>query len=441
MTVTRYNFESGTDNTNVATGGGIVAVSGSPPKYQTEAAFGGSMGIESIGVQWAEWNAPTTTDWSGSVYVRPKVNAGTGSTRFVVFRTSTPTSGGGIRFHSDGSIQIVDSAGLVVGASASTTWAVNDEFRLDWQHNDTGTDTDLTLRIFKNANINGATPDEELTRTILLLSTAVVRIGGATTGTWDLHWDDLALSDTLEWIFHAGSASGTWTFAGTASGTRTPKGSAAGTLAYVGTASGVRTPKATADGTLAYSGTASGVRAPVGSATGTLDYAGTASGLTTHSGTAAGSWSFTGAAEGEAPASAASGSASGTLAWSGTAVGTTARRGSATGSVAYVGTAAGITARSGSSSGAWAYVGSAVGVTQHRGTATGGVAYVGAAHGKASRDITVTATLAPQRWSATIAPPTRSATIAPQRWAASIAPPKRSATIAPTRYAARIEET
>lgn len=80
-----------------------------------------------------------------------------------------------------------------------------------------------------------------------------------------------------------GTASGTFTFTGAATGARTPKGSATGTFAYVGTVTGKRTPKGTASGTFTFAGTVSGEAPPNG-------------------GTASGTFTFTGAATGEAPA-------------------------------------------------------------------------------------------------------------------------------------------
>jgi hypothetical protein len=200
MTITRYNFEAGVNGANVATGGGIVAVSGVPPTYATAAAFSGSMGVDALGSQWMEFAAPTSTDWSGSLYLRPKVNAGTSSQRVVLFRTATPGNAGGISFNSSGKIRIVDLANVLVGAESTTTWAVNDNFRLDWQCDDTGVDVVITLRIFKNANIGGTTPDETLVRTMPAVDIAKFRVGGSTSGTWDFYYDDLAFSDVLEWI-------------------------------------------------------------------------------------------------------------------------------------------------------------------------------------------------------------------------------------------------
>jgi hypothetical protein len=199
MTITSYDFEAGTNNTNVATGGGITAVAGSPPKYQAAAAATASaMGVQSIGAQWLEIATPAT-DWSGSMYFTPTVNPGSGSYRFISLRGGGATLGS-FRIHSSGAIGIVTGANVLVGASATTTWTAGDAFRFDWQMDQNGANVDVVLRIFKGANISGTTPDETVSRTITGITPTSVRFGGLDSGAFTLNFDNISLSDTLEWI-------------------------------------------------------------------------------------------------------------------------------------------------------------------------------------------------------------------------------------------------
>jgi hypothetical protein len=202
MTQVLYDFEAGVDNANVAVGGEILAVSASPLKYEAAAAFHGqSMGVEAIGSRWAEWDTPAT-DWSFSIYVRCIANPGTGSTRIMYFRTNdvTPADGGSVTFHSNGSIRITNTANSLIGAASAISWAPGDEFRLDGQVDRSGADTIVSLRIFKNANIDGTIHDDELIRTIPTSNIGSFRLGSSSTGTWQFQYDQMTLSDALEWI-------------------------------------------------------------------------------------------------------------------------------------------------------------------------------------------------------------------------------------------------
>jgi len=200
MAITRYDFEAGSDGVSVSAGGDITAISGSPPTYDSVAAFHSSdIGIKSIGTQWAEWMAPDN-DWSGSVYMESNVNPGTGSQRAIVFRTSTSTIAGAIRFHSSGAIGIVNSANVLVLGASTQTWDTDDQFRFDWQVNTIAPDVEISLRIFKNSNIDGTTPDDTIVRTLAATNVERFRVGGFDSGSWTVRFDDLAVSDVLEWI-------------------------------------------------------------------------------------------------------------------------------------------------------------------------------------------------------------------------------------------------
>lgn len=200
MTITAYDFEGGTNGANLATGGGILAVSSTPPTYATSAAFTSSdLGISGGAQGWAEWDCPAV-DWSGSLYIKVTANPGTSSARVIAGRTAAGGNAGAIRFHSSGAISIVSATNTIL-STASTTWTTTDTFRLDWQVNTTGADVAITLRIFKNANISGTTPDETLgPTTITGTDFDEVRIGNIDTNAFTVQYDNLQLSDVLEWI-------------------------------------------------------------------------------------------------------------------------------------------------------------------------------------------------------------------------------------------------
>jgi hypothetical protein len=200
MTVTRYTFESGANGADVGVGGDITAVSGSAPTYSNAAATHGSnRGISAVSTQWAEWAAPDA-DWSFSWYHTITVNPGTGSERVIVFRSAAGANVGAIRFHSSGAIAIVNGSNVVVDSNASTTWAADDDFRLDVKVNTIAPDVEISVRIFKNANVDGTSPDETYTRTLTAVDVAHARFGQLDSGSWTTLFDNLAISDLLEWI-------------------------------------------------------------------------------------------------------------------------------------------------------------------------------------------------------------------------------------------------
>jgi hypothetical protein len=199
-----------------------------------------------------------------------------------------------------------------------------------------------------------------------------------------------------------GTATGSFSFSGAASGARAPKGSATGTLSFSGAASGASARSGSATGTWQFSGAAAGGQpANEGEASGALSFSGLAAGVSTRSGSASGTWDFTGSAAGEHDAEgggsgsvsfsgAASGerepkgSGSGGLAFSGTASGVTDRSGSATGTLAWFGLASSSSIKTGSGTGSYAYAGAATGTRQPKGGAGGSYAYAGSAAGQRS---------------------------------------------------------
>jgi hypothetical protein len=124
-----------------------------------------------------------------------------------------------------------------------------------------------------------------------------------------------------------GTASGSFTWAGSAAGATSKAGTAAGSFAWAGTAVGSTVKSGASNGAFAWAGSAVG-EAPVagapgeGSAAGAFAWAGVAVGSTVKSGTASGSFTWAGGAIGSAPdGSPGEGSATGTFGWTGTASG------------------------------------------------------------------------------------------------------------------------
>lgn len=163
----------------------------------------------------------------------------------------------------------------------------------------------------------------------------------ATYGSAINNWSELVAIKPVAVAAKQGSATGAWSAAGTATGTRTPKGAATGGWSASGTATGQKTPQ--------------------GSATGSWSVSGTATGTRTSQGVASGGWATSGTAAGESADPPATGSATGGWSAPGTASGVTAYLGSATGSWTVGGTASGSTVRSGAAPGAHSWIGTATG--------------------------------------------------------------------------------
>ena len=197
MTFTTYDFDGGTDNANVATGGGVETIGGTP-KYETAAAVHGSLGVEMIGAgQFLRYLNPLPG--SGSIYSRA-TTAATGSNRILIWGTSANGTNLALRYHDSGTFSITNTAGTQVGATTTMTWTAGDVFRFDWQFSEAGTTATVTVRFFKNANIEGTIADEEITRSDTTGGTPStrLRIGSSTAG-WTTRLDTLRLSSSLEW--------------------------------------------------------------------------------------------------------------------------------------------------------------------------------------------------------------------------------------------------
>ena len=201
MTFTTYDFDSGTDGATIAAGThGIDTISGTP-RYEIDAAVHGALGVEMVGTsQFMRYVVGPTN--SGSIYYKA-VTFGTGSNRFITWGTSINGTNASLRCQSTGNFSITDAANTQIGANFLTTWTGGDVFRFDWQYSETGTAPTIscliTLRVFKGANIEGTTPDEEITRSVpSTTSTARLRLASSTAG-WTSRVDTLRLSPLLEW--------------------------------------------------------------------------------------------------------------------------------------------------------------------------------------------------------------------------------------------------
>jgi len=186
-----------------------------------------------------------------------------------------------------------------------------------------------------------------------------------------------------------GAATGAVAFAGVASGSTAMHGTSSGSLDYEGSASGRLSPRGAAADAVVFEGSASGSEDPAGTASGDMAWSGTASGhapsLTESHGHATGSYAFDGAASGSTQRH---GSASGVFTYEGGAAGHLDTHGAAHGDLAYVGTASGhapsVGVPHGDGVGVYQYVGAAAGATDMHGAASGVFAYAGSAHGRSS---------------------------------------------------------
>lgn len=225
----------------------------------------------------------------------------------------------------------------------------------------------------------GGVEVEHAAVTAVLVAPAVQAVPqGSATGT--LTWIGVATGVTGR----RGTSSGSWSFAGVASGARTPKATAAGTFTFAGVAAGKRSPRGVATGTLTFTGSAAGTRAPKATGAGAWSFTGTTAGERAPKAGATGAWSFVGSATGKhAPSATGVGSWAFTGAATGAAPVVGGKTGTATGVWSYAGTAAGSRAARGTAAGAWSFSGTTAGQTTRSGTASGSLAWTGQAVGTA----------------------------------------------------------
>lgn len=185
----------------------------------------------------------------------------------------------------------------------------------------------------------------------------------------------------------SGTAAGSITWAGSATGRKTSKGAAAGALGWASAATGRKLSKGAATGAIGWAGSAAGRKVSKGSAAGGIGWAGSATGSAptpgVSEGSASGSIGWAGSATGRR---VAKGSASGATAWAGSATGRNLTKGSAAGSIGWAGGATGRRLTKGAASGAVVWTGSAIGdapsLGTAAGTATGSLVWAGSAAGR-----------------------------------------------------------
>ena len=312
-TSTTVDFESGTDESPVVAGGGITSVSGTIT-YESTAAFHGAMGAQAVGAAYVVITPPSIYRWEGSTYIKCVVLT-SGSTRFLVLYTGSGSTIIGIRFTTTGNALVIsDQSNIALNPPLTTTWSITDVFRFDWQFvfDPTADTVDMTVRVFKNANIEGTVPDETATRQVtgVVSDPATARVGSLTSGVWDVQFDTLRFGNRGWYGPYAppsstgqGSAAETYTVTTAASGTRTPKGDITTTHTWVTTSSGTKTPKGTAAATWSATTTATGTKTPKGAAdtayTETLAASGVAPVVGVKQGTAAVTYTETTAAQGK----------------------------------------------------------------------------------------------------------------------------------------------
>lgn len=146
----------------------------------------------------------------------------------------------------------------------------------------------IQIKWWAPASAEPATWGYTVTDTSLSAATGSVwmaMFSGSTATARSVSLDNLVLTNGAAPATGAGTATGSWSFTGTAAGKRAPKASGTGSWAFAGTATGTRPV----------------VGGKTGTASGSWSFAGTATGKRTPKATGTGTWTFAGASVGEAP--------------------------------------------------------------------------------------------------------------------------------------------
>lgn len=198
------SFESGSDGGAFTATGNWVSTVGSPT-YESDAAVHGAMGLRLDAASEAARYTIGPASCSGSFYMICRAVA-SGALRFLQVQSSAAGVFIQLRQGTAGTFSMANVSNVQIGSATTLTWAAGDVFRLDWQATITGTapnvSVELSVRFFKNANIEGTTPDETLTQTA---------VGGASTTVAQLAFfcsaagfvtdvDTVRYSDQLEWL-------------------------------------------------------------------------------------------------------------------------------------------------------------------------------------------------------------------------------------------------
>jgi hypothetical protein len=319
----------------------------------------------------------------GVAVAMPQILTNADNTAATYYTLRQSTSGGPLRFFQKNAT-LASSTEL---ANTGVSPAIGDIVRLEY---DAG-----VLEAFVNGVSAGThTPGSPITGQFYVgTQMATTTLNGLSA------WDDWAGGDLSAPSGPPdGSATGTLTFTGAATGYKSPVGSATGTATFTGAATGQRTPKASATGTFTFTGAAvgdtpphdgtttgtftftgasTGYKLPKGSATGTLAYVGAAVGdVPPNDGIATGTFTFTGAGAGTRTPKASS---TGTWSFTGAGVGSKPSKGSTTGQFTFAGAATGYKLPKGSSTGSLVYVGTTSAKTEHRGVGVGTFTFTGVA--------------------------------------------------------------
>lgn len=157
------DFNAGVDGANIAAGGGVTAVSGTP-KYTNVNAHGGMAMIASSGTASTCIRCDTSpTTHTGSIYMRIPITPDT-HIRFVSFgNLANSTTVCNIRLKSDRTWTLANAV-TTDTAIGTTVIPLNQWVRIDWHYDNADTAAPiLTARLFLNAE--GTVHDEELTWT------------------------------------------------------------------------------------------------------------------------------------------------------------------------------------------------------------------------------------------------------------------------------------
>ena len=189
-----YDFDSGTLDATIATGGGLT-VSGSPAY---KAGIHGPLCARVGQSDTITMGIPATT-FSGSIYL--VVNSVIASSATRGPRVNNTLAGwiSSIKFNNTGAVDVTTGT---TNTASGGTWSPGDVFRIDWQVNHAT--TTLTWRFFKNANASGSTPDATASVNYSGVDSGAapdsfaLNAGGSPSGS-SVDYDTIRLYDALEW--------------------------------------------------------------------------------------------------------------------------------------------------------------------------------------------------------------------------------------------------
>jgi hypothetical protein len=190
-------FESGSNGANITTANtGFDAVSGTPPVFDTT-AYQGSFA--------AKFSSSSTTitvrrTYSGGLvstmyhlfYVRQLANPS--AAMVVAQQRASGTNRHQVRILATGELQLRN--GTTAVAQTTLQLAANTWYRVEWK---IVTGTEQRLRVFTGANIEGTTPDEEISGAANQGTGDNTLFGLITAATWT-GWIDMVRADPTNWL-------------------------------------------------------------------------------------------------------------------------------------------------------------------------------------------------------------------------------------------------